>query len=43
MIVKFVIHLERGECRCFSDSDLKTNVEFALREGMRIVGVEAAK
>jgi len=42
MIIKFVIHLERGFCRCFSEKDLKTNLEFALREGLKIVSVEAA-
>jgi len=41
MIVKFVIHLERGWCRCFSERDLKTNIAFLVKEGKRILSVEA--
>lgn len=42
MAIKFVIYLERGFCRCFSEADLRTNLRFALKEGYRIVAVEAA-
>jgi hypothetical protein len=41
MTVKFTIHLDRGFCQCFSEKDLKTNIEFALRERYRILRVEA--
>jgi hypothetical protein len=42
MNIKFVIYLERGFCNCFSQTDLKTNLEFALKQGYHIVAVEAA-
>lgn len=29
MTIKFIIHLTRGECMCFSDSDLAVNLRFA--------------
>jgi hypothetical protein len=41
MIIKFVIHLSRGECRCFSESDLAVNLRFAITQGLSIVSVEA--
>lgn len=40
MKILFIIHLQRGECRCFSERDLAVNLEFALREGFKIVTVE---
>lgn len=41
MQIRYIIHLRHGECRCFSDRDLEVNLRFALKEGLRIVGVEA--
>ena len=42
MVIKYVIHLRNKQfCRCFSDSDLLTNLRFAIREGMQILSVEA--
>lgn len=41
MQVQFTIHLGRGQfCRCFSERDLGVNVEFCIREGMKIEAVE---
>jgi hypothetical protein len=42
MNIKFTIYLEHGFCRCFSDRDLKVNLEFAIKEGYRVLAVEAA-
>jgi len=41
MTIRFVIHLGQGDCRCFSLRDLDVNLRFALKEGLRIVAVEA--
>jgi len=41
MRVVFVIHSDKCECACFSDHDLEVNVGFALKQGDRIVAVEA--
>lgn len=40
-VVKFVIHFEQFKCSCFSEHDLAVNIEFALKQGDRILGVEA--
>lgn len=40
MIIRYIIHFSRGECRCFSDNDLAVNIKFALSQGLDIVGVE---
>jgi hypothetical protein len=39
--VIFVIHLDKCECACFSEHDLAVNIEFALKQGDRIVRVES--
>ena len=41
MTIRYIIHLARGECRCFSERDLEVNLRFALKEYGRIVRVEA--
>jgi hypothetical protein len=41
MRVIFVIHLAEFKCSCFSDQDLAVNIEFALKQGDKILGVEA--
>jgi len=42
MTTKYIIHfLNEQFCNCFSDSDLITNLRFAIREGYRILSVEA--
>lgn len=41
MTVQFTIHLGRGQfCRCFSERDLGVNLDFCIREGMKIEAVE---
>ena len=42
MTVRFVIHMKHGwSCKCFSESDLVVNLDYALREGKTILRVEA--
>jgi len=41
MIVRYIIHMKNGwSCKCFSDGDLFTNIEFALKENYQILAVE---
>lgn len=40
MTIRYLIHLSRGECRCFSERDLEVNIRFCIKERMRIVSVE---
>lgn len=41
MQVQYTIHLGRGQfCRCFSERDLGVNLDFCIREGMKIEAVE---
>lgn len=40
MEIRYIIHFRHCNCRCFSARDLEVNIRYALKEGLKIVGVE---
>lgn len=40
MIIRYIIHLSHCTCRCFSEQDLKVNLEFAIQNGWKILRIE---